>query len=78
MTRRTDGHACTTNARLQMATPLIGIGGLILIVKKMTEDPADDFMSPKAKKAQQSTGVSLDDVAGIDPIRGEARIEPLF
>ena len=55
------------------STPLVAIGGLIYLTKKTMEEPDDDFMSPKAKKALRSTGVSLADVAGIDPIRGEVR-----
>ena len=56
---------------MRASTPLLAFGGLVYITKKTIEEPDDDFMSPKIKKALRSTGTGLDDVAGIDPIREE-------
>jgi len=57
----------------RFSTPLIAFGGLIWLFKKATEEPADDFMSPKAKKASRDTGVTLRDVAGLGEAMEEAR-----
>ena len=55
------------------STPLITFFGLFWLFKKAMEEPNDDFMSPKAKKAQQDTGVTLNDVAGLGAVREEAQ-----
>ena len=54
------------------STPLITFFGLFWLFRKAMEEPNDDFMSPKAKQAQQDTGVTLKDVAGLGAVREEA------
>ena len=56
----------------RFSSPIIGIWGLYMLFKQSTEEPADDFMSPKAKKAQRNTGFTLKDVAGLGEAKAEA------
>jgi cell division protease FtsH len=53
------------------SSPIICFGGVIWLFYKAMEEPSDDFMSPKAKKAAKSTGVTLADVAGLGSLRPE-------
>jgi cell division protease FtsH len=53
------------------SSPILCFGGVIWLFHKAMEEPADDFMSPKAKKAAKSTGVTLADVAGLGALRPE-------
>ena len=53
------------------SSPIICFGGVIWLFYKAMEEPNDDFMSPKAKKAAKSTGVTLADVAGLGTLRPE-------
>lgn len=54
------------------STPLLALGGVAYLFKKVTEEPNDDFMTPKIKQAQRDTGVTLADVAGLGPVHDEA------
>jgi cell division protease FtsH len=53
------------------SSPIICFGGVIWLFTKAMEEPSDDFMSPKAKKAAKATGVTLADVAGLGSMRSE-------
>lgn len=55
-----------------LSGPIACFGGLIWLFRKAMEEPSDDFMSPKAKKASRNTGVTLKDVAGLGPVKEEA------
>ena len=63
-------HAADGAARF--STPMACIFGVAALFKMALEEPQDDFMSPKTKKAQSNTGVTLNDVAGLGEARREA------
>jgi cell division protease FtsH len=52
-------------------TPIIAFYGALSLFKAAMKEPADEFMTPKAKQAAADTGITLNDVAGLGALRSE-------